>query len=78
MCIWMEYGKEMEQKHPGVTRLKSFRYPAIIPVVYYEGESVLDRGQEIDQQNREWCTVQSVQKPGKKLKKKGEAPKRIK
>ena len=39
MCIWLEYGKEMEQEQPGITSRKSFRYPAIIPVVYYEGKA---------------------------------------
>ena len=37
-CIWQEYGKEQERKHPGCTKLKSFRYPPILPIVYYEGK----------------------------------------
>ncbi|MGN1180379.1 MAG: Rpn family recombination-promoting nuclease/putative transposase [Suilimivivens sp.] len=38
LCIWLEYGKEMEQKNDGITSRKNFCYPAIIPVVYYEGK----------------------------------------
>ena len=37
-CIWQEYGKDQERKHPGCTKLKSFRYPPILPIVYYEGK----------------------------------------
>ncbi len=36
-CIWNEYAKEMEQKKEGCTRRKEFRYPPILPIVYYEG-----------------------------------------
>ena len=36
-CIWNEYAKEMEQKREGCTRRKDFRYPPILPIVYYEG-----------------------------------------
>lgn len=38
LCIWLEYGKEMEQQNDGISGRKNFRYPAIIPVVYYEGK----------------------------------------
>lgn len=37
VCIWSEYAKEMNRLYPGISRNKSFRYPPIIPVVYYEG-----------------------------------------
>ena len=37
MCIWTEYRREMEVKHEGITKRKSFRYPVIIPIIYYEG-----------------------------------------
>lgn len=39
MCIWIDYGKEMEEMKEGITRRKSFRYPMIIPIVYYEGKA---------------------------------------
>ena len=35
-CIWVEYAKEMEQKQKGISRNKNFRYPPILPIVYYE------------------------------------------
>ena len=37
-CIWQEYAKEQERKNPGCSRKKDFRYPPILPVVYYEGK----------------------------------------
>lgn len=39
VCIWREYAREMEAKQTGITRTKSFRYPPILPVVYYEGSA---------------------------------------
>ena len=37
VCIWNEYGKEMAGRGKGDPRNKSFRYPPIIPIIYYEG-----------------------------------------
>ncbi len=37
VCIWNEYGRELERKYPGITHTKSFRYPPVLPIVYYEG-----------------------------------------
>ena len=39
MCIWTEYRKEMEVRQEGITIRKDFRYPVILPIVYYEGEA---------------------------------------
>lgn len=36
--IWEDYEKEMERKDKGVSKLVSFRYPPIIPIVFYEGK----------------------------------------
>ena len=35
--IWEDYEKEMEKLHKGISRRKGFRYPPILPIVYYEG-----------------------------------------
>lgn len=35
--IWEDYEKEMERLHNGITRTKGFRYPPILPIIYYEG-----------------------------------------
>lgn len=35
--IWEDYEKEMEKKHPHISARKDFRYPPILPIVYYEG-----------------------------------------
>ena len=36
--IWESYEKEAEKKQPDITRTKGFRYPPILPIVYYEGQ----------------------------------------
>ena len=35
--IWEDYEKEMERQHKGISRTKGFKYPPILPIVYYEG-----------------------------------------
>ena len=35
--IWEDYEKEMEKKKKGISKTKNFRYPPILPIVYYEG-----------------------------------------
>jgi hypothetical protein len=35
--IWEDFEKEMTKKHPGISSRKDFRYPPILPIVYYEG-----------------------------------------
>ena len=36
--IWEDYEKRMEKECPGIARTKDFRYPPILPIVYYEGK----------------------------------------
>lgn len=35
--IWEDYEKEMEMQHEGVSRTKTFKYPPILPVIFYDG-----------------------------------------
>lgn len=35
--IWEDYEKEMERTKKGISRTKGFKYPPILPIVYYEG-----------------------------------------
>ena len=35
--IWEDYEKEQERKQEGVSKTKGFRYPPVLPIVYYEG-----------------------------------------
>ena len=35
--IWEDYEKEVEKKYPHISRRKGFKYPPILPIVYYEG-----------------------------------------
>lgn len=36
--IWEDYEKEQEKQQKGITKTKDFKYPPIIPIVYYEGK----------------------------------------
>lgn len=36
--IWEDYEKEMERKRESISRTKDFRYPPILPVVFYDGQ----------------------------------------
>lgn len=36
--IWEDYEKEAERQQAGISRSKSFRYPPILPIVFYDGE----------------------------------------
>ncbi len=36
-CIWDDYERQMEKTHPGISARRDFRYPPILPIVYYEG-----------------------------------------
>jgi len=35
--IWEDYEKEMNRLYPHISSRKDFRYPPILPIVYYEG-----------------------------------------
>lgn len=35
--IWTDYEREINKRNPGSSKAKSFRYPPILPIVYYEG-----------------------------------------
>lgn len=39
VCIWTQYRREKEAEKKGSTQRKGFRYPVIMPVVYYEGKA---------------------------------------
>lgn len=39
VLIWQDYAKEMDAKHKGISRTKDFKYPPILPIIYYEGAS---------------------------------------
>lgn len=39
LCIWLDYGREKKAQKAGASDRKGFRYPAIIPIVYYEGKA---------------------------------------
>ncbi len=36
--IWEDYEKEMERQQAGISRTRDFRYPPVIPIVFYDGE----------------------------------------
>lgn len=35
--IWEEYEKEMEKKQKGISKTKNFRYPPVLPILFYDG-----------------------------------------
>lgn len=35
--IWEDYEKEQEKKHAGISKTKGFRYPPVLPIVFYDG-----------------------------------------
>lgn len=35
--IWEDYEKEMERQHKGISRTKEFKYPPVLPVIFYDG-----------------------------------------
>lgn len=35
--IWEDYEKEMEKRQEGISRTKDFRYPPILPIIFYDG-----------------------------------------
>lgn len=37
VMVLTDYAAEQEKLHPGITKTKDFKYPPIIPIVYYEG-----------------------------------------
>ncbi len=37
VMVLTDYAAEQEKKHKGITRTKDFRYPPILPVVFYDG-----------------------------------------
>ena len=36
--IWEDYEKETERKRPGISKTKDFKYPPILPVIFYDGK----------------------------------------
>ena len=37
VMIWNDYEKEMEKFSEGITKTRDFKYPPVLPIVYYEG-----------------------------------------
>jgi len=35
--IWEDYEREMERKQEGISKTKGFRYPPILPIIFYDG-----------------------------------------
>ena len=40
--IWEDYEKSQERIHEGISATKNFKYPPILPIVYYEGKEKWD------------------------------------
>lgn len=35
--IWEEYEKEMDKKYPGISKKEEFKYPPVLPIIFYDG-----------------------------------------
>lgn len=35
--IWEDYANQMDKDHEGISATKNFKYPPVLPIVYYEG-----------------------------------------
>lgn len=46
--IWEDYEKEQEREHKGISKTKSFRYPPVLPIVYYDGTADWKGGIELE------------------------------
>ncbi len=40
--IWEDYEHQQEALHKGISHTKAFRYPPVLPIVYYEGKEEWD------------------------------------
>ncbi len=49
VMVLTDYEKEQEQLAPGITKTKDFRYPPVLPIIYYEG-------------TKTWTAVQNFRK----------------
>ncbi|WP_408072047.1 Rpn family recombination-promoting nuclease/putative transposase [Butyrivibrio sp. JL13D10] len=45
--IWEDYEKQQENINKNISRTKGFKYPPIIPVVYYEGKAKWDAAEKL-------------------------------
>ena len=45
--IWEDYEKEKEREHKGISKTKGFRYPPILPIIYYTGSDNWTAGIEL-------------------------------
>lgn len=48
--IWEDYEKEQEKEHAGISKTKDFKYPPVLPIVYYDG--ITDWEKDIELGNR--------------------------
>lgn len=46
--IWEDYEKEQEREHKGISKTKSFKYPPVLPIVYYDGAAAWNDGIELE------------------------------
>lgn len=45
--IWEDYEREQEKKHKGISKTKEFKYPPVLPIVYYDGTADWNEGIEL-------------------------------
>ncbi len=45
--IWEDYEKEQERVHKGISKTKGFKYPPVLPIIYYDGPADWRQGVEL-------------------------------
>lgn len=45
--IWTDYEKDMEKQSKGISKTKNFKYPPILPIIYFEGTGEWTAGRRL-------------------------------
>lgn len=46
--IWEDYEKEQEKEHSGISKTKDFKYPPVLPIIYYDGTADWSDGLKLE------------------------------
>lgn len=46
--IWEDYEKEQEKEHSGISKTKDFKYPPVLPIIYYDGTADWNDGLKLE------------------------------
>lgn len=49
VMIWTEYEREQDELYSGISKTKDFKYPPILPIVYYEGRDTWTAAKQLSE-----------------------------